>query len=108
MNNFYHVSFIFPGVPKMRDLEPAFSDTGDDWIRVSPHLWMVYSDKTVWDLYLKIRPLIDTQDSFFVSNFNTTAAAGLLPEWVWTWINTKSPGAVTTWSLGSEPQKQLR
>ena len=96
MANLYHISFIFAGVPKIRDLEPAFADVEDDWIRLSPFLWFLWSPKEPIAIYQRIRPLIDEPDMFFISRVDTTQTIGYLTPWVWEWINKKMPGSIAT------------
>ncbi len=96
MPNLYHISFGFKGVPKVRDLEPAFSDFEDDWIRLSPFMWMLWSPKSPMELYQRLRPLVDDADTFFVSQVDTSQCVGFLDPWVWNWINQKLPGSILT------------
>lgn len=92
----YHVSFIFAGVPKMRDLEPAFADAGDDWIRISSTTWIVWTAKAPGLLFQRIKQLLDVGDSFFISDMDAGYCFGVLQPWIWNWINSKRPGTVKT------------
>jgi hypothetical protein len=92
----YHISFIFAGVPKLRDLEPAFADTGDDWIRISSTTWIIWTSKTPAEIFNRIKPLLDNGDSFFVSDIDAGYCFGVLQPWIWNWINSKKPGSVVT------------
>lgn len=96
MASLYHISFIFHGVPKMRDLEPAFSDAEDDWIRLSPFVWMLWSPKSPFVIYDRIKQLLDNEDNFFISKVELGGTIGFLQPWVWDWINRTNPGSVTT------------
>ena len=104
MANLYHISFVFKGVPKVRDLEPAFSDQEDDWVRLSPFTWLLWSPKPAMFVYNRIRPLIDDHDLFFLSKVELGASVGFLPPWVWDWINKKIPGSIRT---GDEMKRLL-
>jgi hypothetical protein len=101
--NLYHLSFIFGGVPKIRDLEPAFSDGGDDWVRLSPFTWLLWSPKETIAVYNKIKPLLDHTDQFFISRVDTTQSIGFLAPWVWDWVNRKMPSSIVT----GDPLKKL-
>ena len=95
MHKLFHISFIFLGVPKMRDLEVAFTDPEDDWIRLSAFTWLLWSPKPVGIIYNRIKPLLDTQDKFFISEVEIRQTAGFIPPWAWTWINNKLPGSIS-------------
>jgi hypothetical protein len=94
MSNLYHISFIFHGVPKVRDLEPAFADQEDDWIRPSPFLWLLWSPKPIVQIYNRLKPLLDANDQFFISKVDMTHSLGFLNPWVWDWMNKKMPGSI--------------
>lgn len=94
LNKLYHLSFIFAGVPKMRDIEPAFSDEGDDWIRLSPTTWLVWTAKPQATLYHQIKALLDKEDCFMMSDIDAAYCFGVLPQWAWNWMNSKRPGSV--------------
>jgi hypothetical protein len=107
MNKFYHRSFIFPGVPNMRDLEPAFSESGDDWIRVSATTWIIWTAKDTNAISYRVMPLLDMYDNFIISEMNPRLTFGRMPPWVWTWINAKSPGSVVVYDVLSPPRPAL-
>lgn len=92
----YHISFAFPGVPKMRDLEPAFSDAGDDWIRISATVWVVYTAKGSAELYYRVIALLDASDQFLITQMTDFQTAGRLPQWAWDWINAKVANSIFT------------
>jgi hypothetical protein len=91
MHRFVLVTFMFPGVPKMRDLEPIFTTVGDDWIRISTTTWVIWTAKTTAEIYQIVNPHIDVQDSVMLVGINTLDSFGRLPPWVWTWLNSKVP-----------------
>ena len=80
----------------MRDLEPAFADAEDDWIRISPFTWLLWSPKMPLTVYNKIKPLLDEKDQFLLTKVDTEASMGFLSPWVWNWINKKIPGSIVT------------
>ncbi len=86
---------MFPGVPKMRDLEPTFSQIGD-WIRYSQTGWLVWTSISTIDLMQTVRAAIDRQDSVLISAIELEDLAGQLPNWVWDWIKSKGAGGVLT------------
>jgi hypothetical protein len=94
MYNFYHVSTAFPGVPKVRDLEPAFSDAGDDWIRLSNFYWLLWTPKTSREIYNRLVPFLDPGDQFIITEMNSRNTAGRLPQWAWDWVNSKAGLAI--------------
>ena len=94
MHKLYHISFVFPGVPKMRDLESAFSDFGDDWIRVGATVWVIWTQKSGNEIYFRLLPLLDQHDNFLVTTLEASGTAGRLPAWAWTWMNSKVPNTV--------------
>ena len=83
MHNFLHVGFAFPGVPRMRDLEPAFYATGDDWIRYSATSWIIWTEKPTHVLLLMLRTYLDPNDQVLIVPIHAGNAAGFLAPWIW-------------------------
>jgi hypothetical protein len=104
MPNLYHISFIFGGVPKIRDLEPAFADQEDDWVRMSPFTWLLWSPKPLIVVYTRIKPLLDNDDRFLISRIDNSQIIGFLSPGVWDWINKKLPDSIVE---GDEFKKLL-
>lgn len=100
---FYHCSFIFAGVPKMRDLEPAFADAEDDWIRLSPFAWIIWTPKLPNLIHSRVLPLLDAADNFIITEMNPYWTIGKMQPWVWSWINSKAPNAVAIYDLTLPP-----
>jgi len=96
MHRLMHISFHFPGVPKVRDLEPVISAIGDDWIRYSVTSWILWTDKPAIEIYNRIRPHLDKDDQVLIIKMEMGEGFGWLSPWIWTWINSKVPGMVTT------------
>jgi hypothetical protein len=88
MHRFVHVGFTFPGVPKMRDLELAFTVIGD-WIRYSALSWIVWTDMPTGQIFARLRPYIDSSDNVLIAPLDLTDTAGVQPPWVWEWMNSK-------------------
>jgi hypothetical protein len=93
MHRLVHIGFGFPGVPRIRDLEPAIGSIGD-WVRYSALSWLVWTDKPMTQIYLILRASIDADDHFFAAEINTADAAGYLPPWIWSWIKSKGLNVV--------------
>jgi hypothetical protein len=93
---------MFPGVPKMRDLEPVFNATGDDWIRISATNWLIWTDKPTGQLLGQLLPYLDQQDNVLVAAVSENDFFGRQPTWVWEWLRDK--GTVVT---GTDPNTAL-
>jgi hypothetical protein len=92
-----HIGFMFPGVPKVRDLEPVFDRIApNNWIRYSMTSWLVWTDKSNAEILVHILAAIDPADNVFVSGVEGTDFIGRQPNWVWTWLAEKMPGGVAT------------
>jgi|SRR6185312_17536046 len=104
MHRFVLVTFMFPGVPKMRDLEPVFTLVGDDWIRISATTWILWTGRATPEIFQLLNPHIDVQDSIMVVGINPSDSFGRLPPWVWTWLNSKVPAL---YKPGSEAMNAL-
>lgn len=87
-NRFVHVGFSFPGVPKMRDLEPAFDVLGD-WVRYGATNWILWTDKPASEIVQRLVPSLDPQDNLFVAGIQTFDTFGRMPPWVWHWMSAK-------------------
>jgi hypothetical protein len=108
MYRLYHLSFGFAGVPKMRDLEVAFSAPGDDWIRISATNWVVWTERDPNQLYFSLLPLLDINDNFLITAFAPAGTSGRLPMWAWSRINSKVAGTVAVGPfLPPPPQNSL-
>ena len=90
MYRFLHIGFAFPGVPKMRDLEPVMGTIGD-WVRYSAVSWIVWTDKPSRDVFLTIRQHLDPQDQVIIVKIEPTDSFGSISPWIWDWINSKTP-----------------
>src|SRR5438067_2116973 len=95
MNQFVHVGLVFPGVPKMRDLEPIFTQISDDWIRYSANNWILWTSKNATEVGNALISRIDEQDHFLIVPVDMNFCAGRLAPWIWTWINSKGVKTIT-------------
>lgn len=91
MYRLLHVGFGFFGPPKIKELEPFFTGFGGDWVRYSSHCWLLWTDKSVADVYATLRPQLTSQDQLLISALKIEDSFGLLSPWIWTWIQTKRP-----------------
>lgn len=92
MNTFVHVSFLFHGVPKMRDLEPVMGFVSDDWIRYSATNWLLWTNRPTGAVLSAILPYIDQVDNVLVAPIDVNNCMGRMPPWVWTWMNGRGAG----------------
>ena len=88
MYRFVHIGFAFPGVIKMRDLEPVMTTMGD-WIRYSATSWILWTDKTALQIFVTLQPHLDAQDQVLVAGINPQDTFGRLTPWIWNWMNSK-------------------
>jgi hypothetical protein len=95
MSRLFHLTFMFRGVPKIRDIEPAFSDAEDDWIRLSNFSWIIWTPKGVEQIYQRIKLQIDSEDQFLLSKIELGESVGYLAPWIWDWINAKIPNSIS-------------
>lgn len=103
MNNLIHVSFGFPGVPKVLDLEPVFNAiAASDWVRYSQTGWLLWTSKTPIQVYWSIIPYIDGNDTVLVSPADPEQFVGRMPQWIWDWVNSKKPTVAT-----NVPQQEI-
>lgn len=91
---FVHVGFMFPGVPKIRDLEPSFYRIGD-WVRYSQTCWIVWTGLETYEILRILLGAIDAQDNVFVATISATDFMGKFPPWIWDWIRTKRAEIIT-------------
>jgi hypothetical protein len=89
MHRFVHVGFAFPGAIKMRDLEPVMGTIGD-WVRYSALSWVVWTDMPPTDIFVRLRPFLDSDDQVLIAGLNLQDSFGNLSPWIWTWINNKT------------------
>lgn len=105
----YNVSFMFPGVIKMRDLEPVFHGLGD-WVRYAGTSWLLWSEKSSAEVMGAIVPAIDPTDNVFITPVDMNDFIGRQPSWIWEWMRSKAPDnpVITDPSLLDALYPQLR
>jgi hypothetical protein len=90
-----HVGFMFPGVPKVRDLEPVF-DTLGDWIRYSQTGWLLWSDLSSQTILPTLMAAVDGNDLIVIAPIEPGGFTAKLQPWMWNWVRTKIPHIITT------------
>lgn len=88
MPRFLHVGFNFAGQPKVKELEAAFSATGD-WLRYSQNCWLIWTERTASDTFNALKPYLANDDQFLILEVNMNERNGWLPEWLWNWMNAR-------------------
>jgi hypothetical protein len=101
MHRFVHVGLIFPGVPKVRDLELPFSVVGD-WVRYAFNCWIVWTDKPIPEIYTILRQRLDRDDQILIAPIDVSHSIGYLTPWIWHWMQSK--GAVLA---GDQPTQNV-
>ena len=86
MARFFHVGFSFPNHPKVKELEAAFSASGD-WLRYSTHCWVVWTNRSAQDVFTTVKPYLSEGDQFLIAEINMNERNGWLPAWMWKWMN---------------------
>ena len=108
MYKFLHIGFHFEGTLKIKELEPVFSQVGD-WIRYSALSWIVWTDKSPDQVLSILRLYVTPNDQVLVLAIDPTSKQGWMPQWVWTWFDSKPPnqfGGLGALGLGALPQPQ--
>jgi hypothetical protein len=93
---------MFPGVPKMRDLEPIFTGLGD-WVRYGQTNWLLWTDFEIPTIYQHLAAHLDIGDNVFIADVEKDRFVGRLQPWIWSWIKSKMPDVVTIPGLPSLP-----
>jgi hypothetical protein len=86
---FLHIGFTFAGPPRMKDLEPVFTASGDDWIRYSAASWIVWTEKSATDWYMIVKPHIAPFEYILITGMDMNERMGWQPQSVWDWIDAR-------------------
>lgn len=94
-HHLFHVGFMFPGVPKVRDLEPIFGSLGD-WIRYSQTGWLLWSETDNKAILAALCGGIDDNDLVVLTRLDdgNGGFSGKLQPWMWQWVRSKLSGIV--------------
>jgi hypothetical protein len=101
MHRFVHVGLVFPGVPKVRDLEPAFGMVGD-WVRYAYNCWILWTDRPIPEIYAALRQRLDHDDQILIVPIDLSHSMGYLSPWIWQWMRSKG-----TLLAGDQPTQSL-
>jgi hypothetical protein len=82
---FLHVSFVWKGAAKTKELEPIFNNAGD-WLRHSANGWIVWTTLSAQEWYNRLALQITKDDRMFICELNTANMQGWMDKWEWDWI----------------------
>lgn len=90
MNRLYSISFArFTPIPwDYRIVDNAISRHGD-WIRFHGFQWFLWTASTKLQVSETLNSSLLPGDQFIITSIEATAAQGMAPDWVWSWINDK-------------------
>ena len=88
MNKHYlHIGFIWRGPVKQDEIRPIF-DLAEDWIMYGGNNWIIYTDQAPLQWCGWLRAVLGPDDSVLIVELNgTLLAGGVMPQWVWDWVN---------------------
>jgi len=72
----------------METLKPVLASVGD-WIKYSHSSWIVWTDKSVDQIYAIIKPKLGPNDQFLVAPIDLSQKQGWMAQWIWDWIEGK-------------------
>lgn len=71
-----------------RALEPAMAAMSLDWARFAQTGWLLWTNRSIFEITERLKALLDMNDQFLVSAVSTSErTGGRLPQWIWDWIN---------------------
>lgn len=88
MHRLVLVNFAFAAEIQVLQLEPVFTAIGDDWIRISPASWILWTNKPAGHIYILLRPHLSRDDEILISTLEGEYFASFSP-WIWDWIASK-------------------
>jgi hypothetical protein len=89
MNRFVHVGLAFPGIPKMRDLEPVMDSISDDWVRYSVTNWILWTSREIPEIGVVLEKHLDQTDQYLIAPIDFSNGAGRMSPWIWEWAKNK-------------------
>jgi len=86
MKQFLHIGFKWENPTDSKKLKEIL-DKAIDWIKYAPDCWILWtsSDPDKW--WARLKPLLKEKDYVFICKLDINVRQGLLPEYVWEWIN---------------------
>jgi len=95
-HRFLHIGCLFPTYPKTDALDRTLNLEAPDWIRYAFNNWIVWTDATPAELYMKLRPWLAQDDHVLIIEINAHQRYGWMAPWVWKWIDDKISGKDTS------------
>lgn len=86
---FLHIGFIFSGPPRIKDLEPVFDASNDDWMRYAGTNWVVWTERPASEWYALVRSYIAPNEQVLIVGLNMEDRSGWLPSWMWDWMDSR-------------------
>lgn len=83
---FLQIVFNFEGSPKILELTPVF-DKAIDWLRIAPNVWIIWTEGSPGDWYLRLKPHIGPKDNFYIFGINNKVRHGWAPQMVWDFLD---------------------
>jgi hypothetical protein len=105
---FLHVSFRFEEtVTKERreELNVLFNQ-GLDWCRYSSNCYIVFTTSSPDKWFRRLRGALRSGELLFIAEIDVESAQGLLPMWIWEWLNFDRSEQKTVGDSISSPPKQ--
>ena len=88
-----HLGIAGPAVLNSQLVETALNSLGIDWLRVSSHVWVLYTDQPIDAIRLELQAIsVLGEDAFLLfTSFDPFHADtnGWLPGWAWDWFRAK-------------------
>jgi hypothetical protein len=85
--NYFHVGFIWRGPAKQKELTPIFN-LAEDWITYGGNNWIIYTKQSIFEWNGWLGAVLGPEDSILIIELpHHLIGVGLMPEWVWEWIN---------------------
>lgn len=82
---------IAPATPYLNisAVDQAVTTIGD-WIRINGYTWLIWTQSNTMETSTLLQKLLSPKDVIVCLYANPKDAAGLAPEWLWNWINSRA------------------
>jgi hypothetical protein len=60
-----------------------------DWMRITQHVWILYSTSDIDKWQERLRPLVEPDGSLFICRIDIKKRNGWMSKQFWDWINSK-------------------
>lgn len=102
MHRFLHIGIVYYyEFSNYKDLEIVFNFSGDDWVRYSGTNWIVWTDKSVQYWNDTVRTRLPPNSQLLIVKLDTSERHGLLPKWIWEWLDRPRTGTAVPNALAS-------